>query len=214
MTPNPFASTIDNLPEVLPIFPLNGVLLLPFGNLPLNIFEDRYLAMVDEALRTHRMIGMIQPQSDSDALYKTGCAGKITEFSETGDRRYLITLTGVSRFTVIEELEMQQSYRLIRPGWEAYNGDLKSERCVNLNRPKLKALLQKYFEREDMECDWDAVDDAPDQKLITCLSMACPLEPEEKQALLEADCCESRANLFMTMLEMAVCNVVGCESKH
>lgn len=221
MDKNPFAPDFDELPETLPIFPLEGVLLLPSGNLPLNVFEPRYLAMIEDAMASTRMIGMVQPKGkdlkeikDDEPVFTTGCAGKITEFSETTDGRYLITLTGICRFTIENELPMNRGYRKVQSGWEAYRADLDAQTCSELDRGHLKTLLEKYFEKEGMQCDWQAVDDAPDNKLITCLSMVCPFDPCEKQALLEAQCCDTRAKMFMTMLEMAACGGGGCKSHH
>lgn len=193
----------DALPERLPIFPLTGVLLLPHGRLPLNIFEPRYLAMVEEALATDRMIGMVQPK-DGDAVYQTGCAGKITEFSETDDGRYLITLTGISRFHIGEELEGDTPFRVVHPDWSAFQTDTETRKCLGVDREKLQALLTQYFDREGMSCDYDKFEDIDDGKLMTCLAMVCPFEANEKQALLEEICCVERANMFMTMLEMAI----------
>lgn len=208
------AITLDDLPESLPIFPLGGVLLLPRGRLPLNIFEPRYLAMVEDAMAGKRIIGMIQPRDEKTAdVFKTGCAGKITEFSETDDGRYLITLTGVCRFDVDEELPQSRGYRRVRPRWSKYEKDLAEPGCPGLNKDRLTALLRKYFNQQDMTCDWGAVEGAPDDKLITCLAMICPFDPSEKQALLEAQCGKTRADMFMTMLEMAVCGP-GCDKKH
>ncbi len=192
MSQNPFAPDFKDLPENLPIFPLSGVLLLPCGQLPLNIFEPRYLAMIEAALSGDRIIGMVQPRDkavkeirDDTPVFETGCAGKITEFNEMADGRYLITLTGISRFRIEEELAVNEGYRRVKPDWSAYGNDLNESKCLNLDRKKLKTLLHKYFDREGMDCDWGAVDDAPDGKLITCLSMVCPFDPCEKQALLD-----------------------------
>ena len=211
MSKNPFAPDFDALPDSIPVFPLTGVLLLPNGNLPLNIFEQRYLDMIDSALTTNRYIGIIQPKEPNydgaivkPVLSQTGCVGKIVDFSETEDGRYLIALSGICRFKVIEELETTTLYRQIKPDWAAYQDDLKSHGCLDLDRARLTGLLQSYFHQEGLHCDWDMIEDASDEKLITCLSMICPFEPQEKQALLEASCCHARANLFMTMLDMAV----------
>jgi len=206
MEQNPFAPHHNDLPETLPVFPLSGVLLLPFGQLPLNIFEPRYLAMINTALRTHRMIGMIQPKESNNhpPLYETGCAGKITEFAETDDGRYLISLTGICRFKIKHELEITEGYRIVKPLWNDFEKDMTRQTCLDMNREKLKNLLINYFEQENMDCDFDKFDNIPDGKLMTCLSMICPFEPREKQALLEQTCCASRAKLFLTMLEMAI----------
>lgn len=219
METNPFAPDFDDLPEELPIFPLAGVLLLPRGSLPLNIFEPRYVAMVEDALRGNRLIGMIQTKTAEDGadddIFTVGCAGKITEFSETVDGRYEIKLAGISRFKIAEELSKNsKGYRRVRTSWTDYEGDLKAKTCLDLDREKLKSLLQKYFHKQGMDCDWYAVDEADDGKLITCLSMVCPFTPCEKQALLEAGCCHDRGEKFMTMLEMAACDEGGCKHKH
>ncbi|MGB4107708.1 MAG: LON peptidase substrate-binding domain-containing protein [Alphaproteobacteria bacterium] len=215
MEQNPYAPDFKGLPETLPVFPLSGVLLLPMGNLPLNIFEKRYLKMVGDALGGNRLIGMIQPRAEGEtALYDIGCAGKITEFRETGDGRYVITLTGISRFKIAEELKTATPYRQVRPDWEAYKNDLEPSSCLDLDRAKLNILLQSYFSAQEMKCDWKAVEKAPDGRLVTCLAMVCPFEPKEKQALLEAPCCKTRAEAFMTMLEMAVKARKECGSCH
>jgi Lon protease-like protein len=202
---------LSQLPVSLPVFPLSGVLLLPGGQLPLNIFEDRYLAMIDDALGSDRLIGMIQSkptvsgeENSQDELFEIGCAGRITSFQETEDNRYLITLTGVSRFRVLEEKDLKNGYRCFDIDWKDFQDDRKWETCLDLDRGRLKHLLGDYFKLHQISCDWEAIDDATDQKLITCLSMICPLEPSEKQALLEVRCCRKRADMFMTMLEMAV----------
>ena len=202
------------LPEILPIFPLSGVLLLPGGRLPLNIFEPRYLAMTEAALRGDRLIGMIQPRGEGDALslYETGCAGKITHFEETNDGRYLITLTGVARFKVAVELPQQDGFRRIRPDWSPYPKDAEHADHLGIDRGRLHTLLGSYFALEGLSCNWDTIEDTPDNSLITCLAMVCPFDAREKQALLEAGCCKDRAGLFMTLLEMAVSG--RCDGKH
>lgn len=191
------------LPDTFPIFPLAGVLLLPRGVLPLNIFEPRYLAMVDHALKTDRVIGMIQPRDDG-TLHDMGCAGRITAFEETGDGRYLITLSGVSRFNIAEELSQMDGFRRVRADHGIYAEDLKPTGCLDINRDRLTRLLEEYFDIQGLSCSWDAVKDAPDEKLITCLAMVCPFSAQEKQALLEAPSCLDRARLFKTLLELAI----------
>lgn len=203
--------TIEDLPGDIPIFPLNGVLLLPHGQLPLNIFEPRYKAMVDAALKGQRMIGIVQPRyiegetgPDDTELFRTGCAGKITSFEETVDGRYIVILSGICRFNIIKELSVQEGYRRIVPDWMPYRKDMEHVECLDMDRKRLHILLADYFERHDISCDWNAIDKAPDNKLITCLAMICPFGAPEKQALLEAGCCFERAKLFLAMLEMAV----------
>jgi Lon protease-like protein len=210
MNQNPFAPAFEALPETLPIFPLPGVLLLPTGQLPLNIFEPRYLAMTSAALGAHRMIGMIQPRNAAGAIagqadiYDVGCAGKIIDFTETPDGRYLITLAGICRFKVQQELQVTTPYRQIAPDWQAYKSDLEVRDCQGLDRQRLHDNLKQYFHTQELTCDWETIKNTADNKLITCLSMICPFAPQEKQALLEAKCCNERAKTFMTMLEMAV----------
>jgi Lon protease-like protein len=204
----------DSLPDAIPVFPLPGVLLLPRGQLPLNIFEPRYLAMVDDALKSDRIIGMIQPRDDAahPALYQTGCAGKITMFEETKDDRYLITLTGISRFNVRDELELRRGYRRVVPDWSPFAHDFEELKCLDIDRGVLKEMLVDYFSQQGIQCDIAAVDSAPDEKLITCLSMICPFDASEKQALLEAKCCRERARKFMTLLKMALHPETCCDN--
>lgn len=209
MERNPYAPDFDLLPETLPVFPLSGVLLLPEGKLPLHIFEPRYVEMFDQAFSSHRLIGMVQPtpatqEADKPDLHKVGCAGRITEFSETADGRYMLVLTGIGRFEVKQELSVTTPYRQVKADWQRFKDDTFKASCLDLDRAKLTNLLQDYFAAQDMECDWNAIAEASDGGLITCLSMVCPFEPQEKQALLEAPCCRTRADMFMTMLEMAV----------
>jgi Lon protease-like protein len=215
MEKNPFAPAFENLPETLPVFPLPGVLLLPMGNLPLNIFEKRYLSMVEDAMASpHRLIGMIQPRDESESLYEVGCAGKITEFRETGDGRFLITLNGICRFRIKGELGGETLYRRARIDWSPYAKDLTMPACLDINRDKLNSLLQTYFSLQDMNCDWETIKKTPDSRLMTCLAMVCPFSAKEKQALLEAPCCKTRAETFITMLEMAVKEQRECKSCH
>jgi uncharacterized protein len=188
-----FSTRFETLPGNLPIFPLTGVLLLPRGTLPLNIFEPRYMAMVDHALKTDRLIGMIQ-QKDDGSLYDIGCAGRIISYTETTDGRYEIILGGICRFRLTKDSETAQGFRLCVPLWAGFEKDL--------DRARLTTLLQAYFEKQGMTCSWDAVKEAADEKLMTCLAMVCPFAPKEKQALLEAACCKERAQLFITLLEM------------
>lgn len=216
MEQNPYAPAFDDLPGSFPVFPLGGVLLLPGGQLPLNIFEQRYIDMVDQAMREDRIFGMVQPlgtPENKDAshpkLHKTGCAGKITEFSETPDGRYLITLSGICRFDIKKELETKDSFRSIQADWSPYKADLDGKTCLGLDRDHLHGLLKSYFSKEELECDWTSIENSTDNKLITCLSMICPFEARDKQALLEAPCCKTRGELFIAMLEMAVKGTVS-----
>ena len=204
----------EDLPETLPIFPLAEVLLLPRGLLPLNIFEDRYLAMVDAALATDRLVGMIQPQEgEGTALKKVGCAGRITAFEETKDGRYLITLTGICRFQVRDELSAQSGFRRIVPDFSPYMRDLLPSGCLDLDRPRLTALLRSYFDRQGLSCSWEKIKESPDETLMTALAMICPLPPADQQTLLEAEDCKTRARLFIALMEReAIAPTKGTDS--
>lgn len=191
------------LPEILPIFPLSGALLLPQGNLPLNIFEERYIAMIDDAIRSNRLIGMVQPNGDD--LYKIGCAGKISAFQETDDGRYVLNLTGVSRFKLEEEVEPGRGYRRARANWKSFENDGEAPTlCLDMDRDELSGLLRAYFQKNGMDVEWDMIEIVPDQKLMTALAMICPFELDEKQALLEAPTCKDRADVFVKLLRMSV----------
>lgn len=199
--------------ESLPIFPLAGVLLLPRGKLPLNIFEPRYLAMTRDALAGDRLIGMVQPSdpnqpaSGNPAVYPTGCAGRVTSFSETDDGRYLITLTGLCRFRIREELPLLESgYRRVVPQWDDFAADLKTPREAAFDRERLMRGLRAYFEKHQIKAEWDAIGSVPGERLVTSLAMVCPFEPSEKQALLEARGLDERAELLTAIVEMAAVN--------
>ena len=207
----PFAPHFDELPPSLPIFPLTGALLLPRGVLPLNIFEPRYLAMVDDALSGNRLIGMVQP-TDAAAghspqgdppIYRTGCAGRITSFDETEDGRYLITLTGLCRFRVTGESASNGGFRRADVDWSAFAGDYEQS-PVALDRRRLTAALRAYFSQHEISADWEAIEETTDERLVTSLSMICPFDPTEKQALLEAPTMDERADMMISLVEMAI----------
>jgi Lon protease-like protein len=200
----------EDLPGEIPIFPLTGVLLLPRGQLPLNIFEPRYVAMVDHAIASHRLIGMVQTRDDG-SVYNVGCAGRVTSYNETPDGRYEIVLTGICRFHFAEESSQLNGFRRVKARWTDYANDLQKMDSLDMDRGKLRRLLKNYFEKQGLTCSWDAVDQASDEKLMTTLAMICPLDAKEKQALLEAPCCRERARLFMTMLEMECTGGGGCK---
>ena len=199
------------LPSILPIFPLTGVLLLPRGRLPLNIFEPRYLAMARDALAGERLIGMVQPSDpqaagDNPPVYPTGCAGRITSFSETDDGRFLITLTGISRFHIREELPLLEGYRRVVPDWRDFARDLAGDDEPSFDRERLLRGLRAYFQHHRIEADWDAITSVPGERLVTSIAMICPFEPSEKQALLEAPDLGERAQLLTAIVEMAALN--------
>ena len=208
MTRGAFRPDFDDLPRVVPIFPLPGVLLLPGGRLPLNIFEPRYLAMVRDALSGERTIGMIQPCAEAPdvgaaRVYETGCAGRVTAFSETGDGRYLITLTGVIRFDVARELPPIEGYRRVVADYGRFRGDLEEE-ASEIDRERFLETLGCYFEANGIEGDWTAIEEAGDAALVTSLAMICPFAASEKQALLEAMSLPERARTMTAIMEMAV----------
>lgn len=203
-----FEPRFDELPRQLPIFPLTGVLLLPRGRLPLNVFEPRYLAMTLHALAHDRMIGMIQPQDDKgDAgdppVYKTGCAGRIVEFGETQDGRFLITLKGVARFDIAEEPPRSHPFRLVTPDWQRWRGDL-AEDDKGVDRDRMVAALKPFFDRHGINADSEILTSAPIEHLVNSLAMACPFTPRERQALLEAPHTRDRAEILTALVEMSV----------
>ena len=208
MSRHPFDPEFTALPRTIPVFPLTGVLLLPGGRLPLNVFEPRYLHMVQDALAADRMIGMIQPQAEElegapPALYRTGCAGRIVSFSETDDGRYLITLSGICRFDVGEEIATTRGYRRVVPSWQPYAADLDEEQPPALDRARLMKAVEGYFKAQSLSADWDAIKGTPDGRLLVALSMVCPFGPAEKQALLEAADPTRRAETLIALMEMA-----------
>jgi uncharacterized protein len=199
------------LPITLPIFPLPGVLLLPHGRLPLRIFEPRYLAMTRDALAGERLIGMVQPSDPtvSDAnppVYPIGCAGRITSFTETDDGLFLITLTGISRFRIREELPLLEGYRRVVPEWTDFARDLEADENSGFDRDRLIRGLKGFFQHHQISADWDAIASTPVDRLVTSIAMMCPFDPSEKQALLEASDLDDRARLLTAIVEMAVLN--------
>ena len=201
-------NTLDDLPGTIDVFPLSGVLLLPRGQLPLNVFEPRYLALVDAALRGTRLIGMIQPTQSEEkvlkpALAAIGCAGRLTGYRESEDGRYLITLTGVCRFRVMEELATDTPYRTVKADFAPYLGDLTVADEIDFPRDRLLAALKDYLSRRDLKADWKSVLSAPPETLVNALAMLCPFEPAEKQALLEAPGWAELVDTLIALLEMA-----------
>lgn len=205
-------SAITDLPAEIPIFPLGGALLFPGASLPLNIFEPRYLAMVDDALAGTRLIGMIQlaglaqtgAGDDARALAEVGCAGRITHFQETDDGRYLIALSGIARFQVSAELAAERPYRRVRADWTRYAHDLQAPPAPlgDAARSALLAALRAYLDRGGLSAEWSAIEEAPLETLIDSLSAGCPFTNPEKQALLEAATLAQRCTLLITLLDM------------
>ncbi|MDA5192433.1 LON peptidase substrate-binding domain-containing protein [Govanella unica] len=201
----------QHLPRVIPIFPLAGALLLPRATMPLNIFEPRYLAMCRDAIAADGMIGMVQPRDPEDgrlepAVYDTGCLGHITEHRDMRDGRMLITVEGVSRFTVLEELAHTTPYRQVVASYEGFAGDrLPPTVPVELAlRQRLVGDLKRFLDGRGLTADWDIIGEAPDETLVNTLAMICPFESNEKQALLEAATLDARALTMVTILEFAL----------
>jgi len=199
-----------DLPEVIPIFPLPGALLLPRARLPLHLFEPRYLMMLEDALKTpHRLIGMIQPNEGPDdrdpGLYKIGCVGRVTQFSETDDGRYMITLTGASRYRLTEEVDGFTPYRRARVSWAGFDRDLgPQEDDPDFDRAQFLVLLEQYFKACELRTDWASLDEADDELLINSLSMLLGFAPEDKQALLEAPSLSTRRETLVTLIEFSM----------
>ena len=205
----PYMLTQSDLPDTIPVFPLPGALLLPRSRLPLHIFEPRYLAMLDDALKTpQRLIGMLQPHGakmDAKSLHAIGCAGRVTSFSETEDGRYMITLAGISRFRVLRELDGFTPYRRCEISWAGFDRDLGSaETDPGFDRDRFFRLLGRYFDAEELQTDWSSLKEAEDELLINSLSMLCPFEPEDKQALLEAPSLQTRRETLVTLIEFSM----------
>ncbi|MGM0422702.1 MAG: LON peptidase substrate-binding domain-containing protein [Pseudomonadota bacterium] len=205
---DPFQLEFDDLPVEIPVFPLADVLLLPRGQLPLNIFEPKFLAMVDDAFANQRLIGMIQRlQRDGDspgALYGTGCVGRISYFEETQEGRYLLNLTGLCRFDINKEVSRPVPYRTVCPDWHPYQHDLQPQDC-QLDMKNFLKTLEQYFKKMDMTCEkWDQLQDIDQEKLVATLAMVCPFATQEKQALLEAETLHKRAEILVTLMEMAI----------
>ncbi|MBV6634115.1 MAG: LON peptidase substrate-binding domain-containing protein [Alphaproteobacteria bacterium] len=238
MSPEASKEIIADLPAEIAVFPLTGVLLLPGGRLPLNIFEPRYLAMIDHAFRHGRLIGMVQPRvanpadnhgddltldddeeiariaaaaaaaetgrDEPPALYDTGCVGKIVQFEETDDGRYIVVLEGLSRFRIEKELPLDPGgFRKVAVNWQEFGTDL-AETGQEIDRDRLIPSLQQFFEIHGLSADWEAIAETPDDRLVTTLCMICPFEPGEKQALLEAPDLASRVDVMQALIDMAV----------
>ena len=202
----------DSLPNEIPLFPLSGVLLLPNAKLPLNLFEPKYLAMCEDVLKsTDRLIGMIQPSTNPKLknglrkFHKIGCAGRLVSFNETKDGRYLITLEGISRYKLENIVDGFFPYTKGTVSWNKYSDDLKKPKIdKNFNRSKFLSLLAQYFDAAKLSSDWSSLKDAEEELLINSLSMLCPFEPEEKQALLEAGNLEQRRETLITLMEFSL----------
>jgi len=199
-----------DLPDVIPIFPLSGALLLPRGQLPLNIFEPRYLMMFDDAFRSgRRLIGMIQPDTahpgreDKPNVYRVGCVGRITQFAETGDGRYLMQLTGIARFRVEAELAVDTPYRQCQVTYAPFANDFVGHKGEDeVDRESLLQALSDFLKANDLKADWQGIEQAPNEALVNALAMMSPYGPAEKQALLEAPDLKTRAEILVAVTEI------------
>ena len=198
-----------DLPGVIPIFPLSGALLLPRANLPLQIFEPKYLQMFEDCLKSpDRLMGMIQfnyKEKGIEKLHSVGCAGRVQQFSETPDGRYMITLAGVSRFRIVEEKISLSAYRKAHVDWKEFENDIgPAEKDKAFDRDYFMKLLAKFFAYADLKTDWNSLKDADEELLVNSLSILCPFESEDKQALLEAPCLSARRETLITLLEFSL----------
>ncbi len=208
-----------DLAAVIPVFPLPGALLLPRGQMPLNIFEPRYLAMIDDAFRSgHRLIGMIQPDTghpgpeDKPNLYKVGCVGRITQLAETGDGRYLIHLTGVARYRIEEELSVETPYRQCRVTYEPFADDFVARKGEDeVDRETLLQALTEFLKANDLKADWEGIEKAPNEALVNALAMMSPYGAAEKQALLEAPDLKTRAEILVAVTEIELAKTTASD---
>lgn len=207
----PFHPLPAQLPREIPVFPLPGALLLPGGRLPLNIFEPRYLAMVEAAMAAGRMFGMIQPdamrpeEAYGPALFRVGCLGRITSFVETEDGRIILSLLGITRFAVVEERPQQSGFRRLAVEYEPFLADLEGEaEPAHLPREAILAALEGYFQRHQLSVDWASLNALQDEDLLTAVCMLCSFEPSEKQALLESSSLQERGRILLALLEFGL----------
>ena len=204
----------EDLPRTLRVFPLSGALLLPRGHMPLNVFEPRYLALVDDAMKSDRLIGMIQADEESGGetppLYGTGCVGRITQLAETGDGRYLVTLTGVARFSVMTELTADTPYRQCRVDFHPFISDFTARAGEEeVDREAVLDALRRFAKANDLRVDWKGIEEAPNEALVNALAMMSPFGVREKQALLEAPDLKTRAEILVAITEFELAKAGG-----
>jgi uncharacterized protein len=210
----PYLST-DELPQTLRLFPLAGALLLPRGELPLNIFEPRYLALIDAALASDRLVGMVQPAMRPSADSKTplcevGCAGRLTRLAETGDGRYLITLCGVGRFRILSEIDNEEPFRSARVDFTYFERDLEAGAGESaVNRIRMIEMLRSFANSSRLEVDWTSIDAAPTETLVNALAMMSPFGAREKQSLLEAEDLKTRAEILIALAQFDMAQAQG-----
>lgn len=211
---------LAEMPATLPIFPLQGALLLPRGKMPLNIFEPRYLAMIEDALATRdKLIGMVQPfaketLASTQPVYPVGCAGRIVTWSETDDGRFLISLDGICRFAIGEEIATARGYRRAKADFDAYAVDFESPGEGGFDRKRLVAGLRAYFLAEGLQADWETIESAPDERLVNTIAMLCPFAAVEKQTLLESAGLAERAKALIAIVEARAHGIESGGLKH
>ncbi|MFW5724302.1 MAG: LON peptidase substrate-binding domain-containing protein [Halochromatium sp.] len=216
---SPFLQRFPDLPDVLPIFPLSGTVVMPGVQLPLNIFEPRYLTMVQAALASDHLLGMVQPRAreedDPRDLHRVGCAGRITSYSETNDGRIVLVLTGLCRFRILEELPTQEGFRRVRPQWQGFAQDLEDDEAGLSERDRFMGSLRAFCEQRGVEIPWDDIGKMADADLINLLCAHLPLEAADKQALIETVQLDARASLMRGLMEMSAHAVrQGFEQRH
>ena len=216
---SPFLQRLPDLPDVLPMFPLSGAVVLPGVQLPLNIFEPRYIAMVQAALASDHMIGMVQPRGqtsdEQQATHRVGCAGRITSYSETNDGRIILVLTGLCRFTILEELPMQEGFRRVKPDWQAFALDLEDDEASVAERDQFMGSLRAFCDQRSVEIPWDDISKMADADLVNLLCAHLPLDAEDKQALLETVPLKERATLMRGLMDMSAhASRLGTEHRH
>lgn len=201
---SPFMQHFEQLPSALPVFPLPNAIIMPGSNLPLNIFEPRYLNLFEDALKTHHLVGMVQPRDDSSrpTLYEVGCAGRITRYAETSDGRLEVALTGLCRFRIVEELTTTRGYRMVKPDWQPFiiDYDTSSEPSKS-DGLAFRTAMRGYLEQRDMQADWEVLDKLSSEELVNSLVSVLPLGIEDKQMLMETDTLSHRVQAFTAILE-------------
>ncbi len=205
MKPNPFLPRFEDLPAELPLFPLSGAVVMPGVQLPLNIFEPRYLRMVDYALATQHLIGMVQPrltEQNGDLIYQVGCGGRITSYTETHDGRIVLVLTGFCRFEVIQELQTPQDFRRAQVSWQRFSSDYNAPSAL-ADREQLLSSLRSYCTRHHVEVPWDDIAKMVDSELVNLLCTHLPLDVDDKQALVETVDLSERATLMCGLMDMS-----------
>ncbi|MES2253031.1 MAG: LON peptidase substrate-binding domain-containing protein [Pseudomonadota bacterium] len=209
-------SSIDNLPTILPLLPLHGAVLMPRSSMPIPLLEEEFIAIIDNIPLEHNYIGVVQPilsnmPADVDSsqyLFRTGCAGRIVDIKETDENAYIVTLIGECRFDLVHEVENELLYRTARVDYKRYIMDVIDEIDFTLDRTRLFHVLKPYFKMIDISPNWDEIQRISNEKLITALTMVCPFQANEKQAILEMPSLQEQSKLVQALLEHAVVDTV------